>query len=280
MKIRSDFVSNSSSSSFIIADDKNAFVRKFKLTKQDFVDAIIDLSGGKDEYKKYVAEHKCKWHDGSWFHIYDKKNRADKKVFNGKSVDYLKEWPNCIFGYDWKNDKLFRSDGWNLSDYDQAYRVLRDVYCLPWHYNIYAKTNWVYEYDTKTKRSEKKKVPVYVDKVIRELYRHCGILTNYDVLMMNFSRFLFRFGDNDIYRLKDVQVPGKSDEPFTTGTEYAKKYNDDIKNSIYETDSHSIQRVCEVMFNWFKANGKLPGLKDETWKDLYNDVVAVTMHEG
>lgn len=280
MKIRSDFVSNSSSSSFIIADDKNAFVRKFKLTKQDFVDAIIDLSGGKDEYEKHVAEHKYKGWDGSWFHVYDKKISADKKILNSESVNYLKEWQNCVFAVDWKTNELFRDDGWTRSKYNQAYEALRDVYDLPWNYDVYAKTNWIYKYDSKTKKSTKKKVPTHIDKVVRDLYRHYGVLTNYDVLMMKFSRFLFRFGDNDIYRLKDMQVPGKHDEPYTTGTKYAKKYNNDIKNSIYETDSHSIQRVCEVLFNWFKANDKLPGLKDETWQDLYNDVVAVTMHEG
>lgn len=280
MKVRSDFVSNSSSSSFIIADDKNAFVRKFKLTKQDFVDAIIDLMGGKDKYKKHVAEHKYKGQDGSWFHVYDKKISADKKILTSKSVNYLKEWQNCIFAFDWKKNELFRDDGWNRSKYNHVYEALRDVYDLPWNYDMYAKTNWIHKYDSKTKKSTKKKVPAYVDKVVRDLYRYYGVLTNYDVLMMKFSRFLFQFGDNDVYRLKDMQVPGKYAEPYTTGTEYAKKYNNVIKTSIYETNSHSIQRVCEVLFNWFKTNNKLPGLKDETWKDLYNDVVAVTMHEG
>ena len=62
--------------------------------------------------------------------------------------------------------------------------------------------------------------------------------------------------------------------------EWEKLHNEEVKQSLYETESHSIQRVCEVLFNWFKSHGKLVGLKDETWNDLYNDVLAVTMHEG
>lgn len=280
MKIRSDFVSNSSSSSFIIADDKNAFVRKFKLTKQDFIDAILDLSGGKEAYEKYVAEHKHKGWDGSWFHVYDKQIPSDKKFLNGKNVNYLKGWTSGILAYDWDREELYRDDGHSLAKYNQAYDALRDTYDLPWRYDVDAKTNWTYTYDPKTNKRKKKKVPAYVDKVVRDLYRRYGVLTNHDVLTCGFSRFLFQFGDNDIYRLKDTQVPGKYDEPLTTGTEYAKKYNEDIKNSIYETESYSIQRICEVLFNWFKENDRLPGLQNETWKDLYNDIVAVTMHEG
>lgn len=281
MKIRSDFVSNSSSSSFIIADDKDTFVRKFKLTKQDFVDAIIDLSGGKDAYEKYVAEHKSKWWDGNWFEVYDKAISADNKIINSKKTDYLKDWTNRILAYDYKNKKFIQDYGWMLADYNKAYDALRDTFHLPYTYDVHAKTNWAYVYDAKKKKSVKKKVPGYLDKVVRGLYKHYGVLTNHDVLMCDFSRFLFHFGDNDIFNIKGTQIPSKNDKKYKKPkNDWEKKHNADVKSSIYETDSYSIQRVCEVLFIWFKTNGRLPGLKDETWEDLYNDVVAVTMHEG
>lgn len=281
MKIRSEFVSNSSSSSFILAGDKGSFVHKFGLTKQDFVDAIIDLSGGKDKYEKYVAEHKSKWWDGNWFEVYDKAISADNKIINSKKTDYLKDWTNHILAYDYKNKKFIQDNGWMLTNYNKAYDALRDAFHLPWTYDVHAKTNWAYVYDEKKKKYVKKKVPEYLDKVVRGLYKHYGVLTNHDALMCDFSRFLFHFGDNDIYNLEGTMIASKTDEIYKKPkTDWEKKHNDEVKNSIYETDSYSIHRVCEVLFNWFKDNNKLKGLKDETWKDLYNDVVAVTMHEG
>lgn len=50
MKTRSDFVSNSSSSSFILKDA--GFFGFFGITKQDIVDAITELYGGKESVDK------------------------------------------------------------------------------------------------------------------------------------------------------------------------------------------------------------------------------------
>ena len=54
MKVRNDYVSNSSSSSFILAEHK--MFQFFNITKQDILDALID-SYGKEAYEHAVAEN-------------------------------------------------------------------------------------------------------------------------------------------------------------------------------------------------------------------------------
>ena len=52
MKTRSDFVSNSSSSSFILKDA--GFFKYFGITKQDIDDALADLFGGRKALAKQL----------------------------------------------------------------------------------------------------------------------------------------------------------------------------------------------------------------------------------
>ena len=281
MKVRTDYVSNSSSSSFILAGDKNSFTSKFKLKKQDFIDAIIDLSGGKEKYDEYVAKHKSKYWHGSWFEVYDKKLAKDKKHINSNATDYLKNWHSGIICYDKTHQTVRKDNRYNLSKYMEAYDAFREAFNLPWSYDFEAKTNWTYVHSPKSGKYVKKAVPKHIDKTVRELHDFYGVMSNYDVLMCDFARFLFHFGDNDIYNIEGTMAASKNDKLYKNPTsDWEKQHNEEVKQSLYETESHSIQRVCEVLFNWFKSHGKLVGLKDETWNDLYNDVLAVTMHEG
>ena len=80
MKIRSDFVSNSSSSSFVFANHE--LFDYFKITKQDILNALIDLYG-KEDYEKTVERiKKNREEHPDW---YDKDELKSKDIDNQKN---------------------------------------------------------------------------------------------------------------------------------------------------------------------------------------------------
>lgn len=283
MKVRSDFVSNSSSSSFIIADYRGSFVNRHKLKKSDFVEAIIDLLGGKEAYDAYVAAHKSRYWDGNMFYIHDKSIKKDLEFINSDATEYLSEWKCYLLKRNPKTGKYTRTDGEHVTDFESIYEKLRDIYGLPYEYDMSNEAaNKCRKYDRASGKYIHKDVPAHVKKVIHDLYDYYEVITNRDVLNADFARFLFHFGDNDIWSLKGAQEPGKNEDKWEDfDLQYAKDHNEAIDNSVWESESNTIWRVAEILFNWFNDHGKLKKLKKgETYEDLANDIVAATMHEG
>ena len=107
MKIRSDYVSNSSSSSFVIANCE--LIEHFNITKQDILDALIDTYGRDDyernakqreEYaKKHPEYHKKELKYGHFgpFWVYDLSIPSEKKEAVARWRSLLKNWnaTNC-----------------------------------------------------------------------------------------------------------------------------------------------------------------------------------------
>ena len=262
MKVRTDFVSNSSSSSFIIGEFKNSFISYFNLSKADFLEAIADL------WPKNVPLK-----DGSTFYVLDKASPTDLNVIKSGKTDYLKYWTNTI---------MCRKAGrwahvFSFKRYECAYDALCEIYYLPYTYDFNGK-NYCYIYDPKTEKTVEKPVPKFVDRVVRDLRSFYGIVDNHETLMDDTARFLLHFDDNEIWKLTGMSDPGRN--------EYmSEQYKEKIRNSKWETDAQSLQRVCEVFFNWFKTHGKLNATFDTkpdllTWRALYSDVMAATLHEG
>ena len=270
MKVRRDFISNSSSSSFIIACYENSFVDRHGLSKEDFREAFIDLLGGKEPY-------------ASVFSIYDKDIKEDLEYINSDATDYLKDWKSMRMMYDNNKKEYVLSRGDNVVNFDEIYEKLRDIYGLPYSYDIINdNSNKCSKYVKSLKKYVYRPIPLHVKKLVRELYEYYGILTNKDVLNAEFSRFLVHFGENDVWSLRGSDEPGKNEDKWDNPhSEYEKEFNDKVDKSLWESDSQTIERVVEILFNWFRDHGKLKDLKpDETWKSLMNDIVAATMHEG
>ena len=287
MKIRTDFVSNSSSSSFIIAGDKKSIFAEYNLTKQDFVDAIEDLSNIKLDENKYF----CK--------IYDKTIPEDLTVINSEWSDYLKGWTtpflkkhfdkdgnvdieffSALDIFDEKTGEYkkpsYWSAGWHEKQWGDFYEHMREIYDLPYTWDPDVKTTVKYIKDSDSWKKVKIKSSIY--KILLDAYNHYGIVNHYEALECGFSRMIIHFDDNDVYSLRGMNEAGKHEDLYEGDSEWDKMHNEEVKNSTWETESQSLPRLCEVLVRWFKEHGKIP--ESVTWHEMLESIVGYCLHEG
>ena len=331
MKIRSDFISNSSSSSFILKDA--GFFKYFGITKQDIDDALADLCGGRKALAEQLDDEitKCEevlakakieaglsitTNDNLKFTIEYQSNRLRELKTKGLSIWYIydmtdkKDRQACFKEWDDHFASLFAPEEGEYEMWNKFEEMLR------WKCNFYNVLKVINGKDKTLKESKyNRKIDKYIYRTvpggaefIKRVRKNLGIKTMKEVLHDKDSTFMFHFGDNDIYEINGMTELGRADE-----NEYnTEKENEKIRNSKYESESHSVKRFFEILIGYFVERGKVdlsdPGLLDywkinekdgwykknhpgkkyyldgttATWKDVYNDMLKCNaiMHEG
>ena len=272
MKTRNGFVSNSSSSSFIIGHDE-----KLKnVTKQVWLDMFRNLY---KDYDERVEEHR--WfvvNEGieDWyfpFCVFSLEEERDEAI---REMSYLASWP--AYGAAIKYGKLEKQknmyEKWRgvLDKVEESIMEEMERKYPNCSITVDIKS---YEVDDIEKR---KPIHIYFHKrnkngnpvkvvtlplserwinTIRHLKREMGICTMFDVMMNERAEFVIHFDENEYMQLEGIW---------------------EGKGNNWETVEATWGRVCEIVAKYLVKNKLVNG--KFTWKDLNKAALSVNMHEG
>lgn len=300
MKVRNDYVSNSSSSSFILGEHK--MFQFFNITKQDILDALID-SYGKEAYEHAVAENIRCWQEYNksaeipycgpiW--VYDLSDDKDYEEAVSKWGGLLKNWdannvhmvngkpvPGSYELNEYKKmmeslENLFRVNEWQFKDDTSP------AYLNRFHYTE--------EKDPETGLCGKyEPIESEIVKFVQFARKSVGVMTNLDALKCECARFFVHADDNELFTRKGSEE----------------------NESEYETEAYTYERICEIVYKYLVKKGRIrPDDKDFrnemmtspehlsrwereheylydfsnrkslTWEDLADDTLTCNMHEG
>lgn len=319
MKIRQDYVSNSSSSSFVLG--QHEVYEHFGITKQDIMNALIELYGGQEAYdralegRKKASEEHPDWHEkeikyGKFgpFWVYDLDDEKDRAEAIECWGDLLKFWPatNCHVyrNKDDENDGVVRIGRESINAFNKIIEGVSKLYDVSEWSLRDAVIDPEVEQPRRFIRSDKPdpKTKMYghyepLDKNImdflRKAYYDSGMMSNLDVIKSEAARFFIHADDNEL-------IGGMVDEE-----------QEKDGQTIWESEYCSYDRVCEIIYKNLVKTGRIkpddPEFLEEmeidpkflskqekidgeiydfyngksmTWKDIRHDSLTWNLHEG
>jgi hypothetical protein len=268
MKTRYSYVSNSSSSSFLLKESKATK----NLTSKDWNEMIVslfkDYENRLEDCLRIERELELEKDNHPLFCAFDMKtDRAEAELY---MKDILEGWmaSNCLI----RNGKMQlckKNVEYEWLKFCQKIRMMVENELIEERGCDYASA-WFHIQS----RDEIRKYPPVVDviyangtrkrinvdekylKMLEDKLDEMGLCDNYDVLKNEKTRFAIHFDENEY-----ASIEGVSDE-----------------KGEWETKSGSYERLCEVFAKWLVGHGKVSS--DFNWRSLMDDTLTVNMHEG
>lgn len=279
MKIRTDYVSNSSSSSFIIAD--NEMFDHFNIKRKDIYNALKALMS--PENFKYC-------------YLYDMRNERDIKRIN--KIEWpLNDWSCNMCYVDNTTGRLTWDYGDKVSEWEKFKNSIEHAHHLYVEdYGDLDKAELrIPQYDENGLYIDEKiePIPDWLKKTIKETRKKLGVLTNWEAAHRPEARYVIHFGDNEVNTIEGINVRGKCEDlerPWQENgelTDYQKEVNEEIRTSTWETECYTIDRLCEVLVKYWIKIGKIDP-NDVFFKvadtnpmaEMFENIISYCWHEG
>ena len=270
MKIRSDYVSNSSSSSFVFSN-MDVF-DYFDITKQDILDALVDAYGvdcyrkAKAEYLKRIKEHpdwydeELKWGHFGPIYVYDLKNKADKKEAVSRWGSLLKSWTatNCRRAVKRDGTKGVMLDSEAGRQFERAVEGIAEIYDIH-KYDLESvagggSAKGCKRFIRTANKDPKTGMYGYYEPIskelvslVRDMYKTAGVMTNLDVIRSRCARFFVHADDNEFCGGKFGEYGQKDDC----------SWNKDAVKKDWVSESGTFDRVCEIVLTYLVKNGRI-----------------------
>lgn len=319
MKVRTDFVSNSSSSSFVLG--QHEVYDHFGITKQDILDALIELYGGQSLYNKSANgrrkashehpdwyEKERKYNNFGPFWVYDlddEKDRAEAIECWGNLLD---GWPatNChiVHNKDSEDDGHVRLGRESINNFNSVLHGVAELYDVSEWSLRDAVRDPSAEQPQRFVRSDKPDPETkmyghyeHLDKDIldflRKAYYDAGIMTNLDVIKSEVARFFIHADDNELVGgevNEDQEKDGKQiwESEFCSYDRICEIiYKNLVKKGRIRPDDPEFLKVMEIDPKFLSKQEKIDGEiydfcngKNMTWKDIRHDSLTWNLHEG